>query len=300
MISFFAKTFKIGMCTAGLLGLAGVAAYAVAGKERTHAVVQEMHTTLLDAIDERVQDPAALRSQLREMEKEYPKRIAQVRRDLAEIQTEIRALEREQAISERVVALADEDLGRMQPQFDAQVTAVADAGRPVPLRAVRIGERVYSPGRAKVRMDQIASTRLAYANRATDAQHNLLYLKKQEARLEDLLVKLEAERTEFQTQILNLSREIDSIARNDRLIKLLEKRNRTIDECSRYEAVSLDQISGRLSQIKGRQEAELQLLADQEEQADYEELARMQIATENLEAKRAIFLDAAAGERSDV
>ena len=41
------------------------------------------------------------------------------------------------------------------------------------------------------------------------------------------------------------------------LIKLLEKRNRTIDECSRYEAASLDQITGRLASIKSRQEAEM-------------------------------------------
>ena len=291
MISFFAKTFKIGMCTAGLLGLAGVAAYAVAGKERTHAVVQEVHSTLLEAIDERVQDPSALRSQLRDMEKEYPKRIAQVRRDLAEIQTEIHALEREQAISERVVALAEEDLSRMQPQYETQASAAADDGRGIPMCAIQIGERVYSPGRARVRMDQIASTRVAYANRAADAKHNLLYLHKQEARLQDLLVKLESERNEFQTQILNLSREIESIARNDRLIKLLEKRNRTIDECSRYEAASLDQITGRLASIRSRQEAELDLLSNAEEEHDYEDLARMQIATEALEARNEVYLE---------
>jgi predicted RNase H-like nuclease (RuvC/YqgF family) len=291
MISFFAKTIKVGMCTVGLLGLAGVAAYAVAGKERTHAVMEEMHGQLLDAIDERIEDPAALRTQLRDMEKEYPKRIAQVNHDLAEIQAEISGLERELAISERVVALADEDLARMQPQLESQISPVADSGQGIPVRAVRLDDHVYSPSRAKVRMNQIASTRVAYSNRAADAQHNLLYLQKQSARLEELLAKLEGERTEFQTQIMNLSREIDSIARNDRLIKLLDKRNRTINECSRYEAASLDQITGRLASIRSRQEAALDLLSNAEEESDYEDLARMQLATEKLETRNRTYLE---------
>ena len=42
-------------------------------------------------------------------------RIAQVRGDLAELHEQIRQLEREKAISERVVAMADRDLDEFEP-----------------------------------------------------------------------------------------------------------------------------------------------------------------------------------------
>ncbi len=297
MIAFFAKTLKFGVCTAGILAVAGMAAFATIGEERTHAAVETMHGSLIEAIDSKIDNPAALRSQLREMEREYPKRINQVRGDLAEVQSEVAALDREIAISKRVVAMCDSDIERFEEQLamqlgDSQVELVA-------VKAVTLDDHVYSPSRAKSKLDRVRNTRVTHVNRVADANHDLLYLEKQQLRLGQLLTKLETERAEFQTQIMALSRQIDSIARNDRLIKLLEKRNRTIDECSRYESVSLDQITGRLSQIKSRQEAELDLLANEEEEADYEDLARMQLTTEKLEAKRSRYLDAGSEVRSD-
>lgn len=280
MISLFKKTLKIGVVTAGLVAVASMGAYAVAGKDRTNAVVHDLHGKVMEKIDAAIDDPSAMRAQLREMEKEYPERIAQVRSDLAEIQHEIRQLERESAISSRVVALADQDLERLETQLASQVPSGNEL---VAIRSVKLDDHVYSVDRARVRLNQIKNTRLAHANRSADAKHDLMYLEKQEGRLAELQTKLEGERAEFQTQISGLSRQIDAIARNDRLIKLLDKRNRTIDECSRYESISLDQITGRLASIKSRQEAELDLLANTEEQSDYEDLARMQIATEQLE-----------------
>jgi len=283
MISLFKKTLKLGVVTAGLLAVASLAAYAVAGKERTNAVVHDLHGKMMEKIDAAIDDPSAMRAQLREMEKEYPERIAQVRSDLAEIQHEIGQLEREAAISARVVALADQDLERLETQLASQVPQSSSSNELVAIRSVKLDDHVYSVDRARIRLNQIKSTRLAHANRSADAKHDLMYLQKQEGRLTELQAKLEGERAEFQTQISGLSRQIDAIARNDRLIKLLDKRNRTIDECSRYESVSLDQITGRLASIKSRQEAELDLLANTEEQSNYEDLARMQLATEELE-----------------
>ena len=281
MISFFKKVFKVSVIGTVLVAATGVGAYALLGEGRTHAVMHEIHGNLIDQIDASVDDPTAMRAQLREMEQEYPKRIAQVRGDMAELEHEIRELEREIAISDRVVALADEDLGRLETQYATQVSSGENK-----LVAVQLDDRVYSLERASIRMKQIQNARVAHANRSADAQHDLGYLVKQKDRLDELLAKLEAERAEFKSQILGLSRQIDAIARNDRLINLLEKRNRTIEECSRYEAVSLEQITGNLAQIRSRQEAELDLLATAERETDYEDLARMQLAAEELAGER--------------
>jgi chromosome segregation ATPase len=283
MISFFKKTLKVGIVTLGILGLSTVAAFAVVGKDRTKAVVQGFHGKLLESIDHAIEDPSVLRAQLFEMEKEYPKRIGQVRGDLAELKGEIRELEREAAISERVVVLADQDLVKLE----GEVTEAKIQGETA-FASLRPGSFEDGPSpldAAEQKLNRIRNTRMAYSSRAADAHRDLEHLVKQATRLGELLAKLEHEHGEFQGQILGLNRQIDSIARNDRLIDLLERRNKTFQECSSYEAVSLDQISGRLSQIRSRQEAELDMLSTTEDATDYENAARRELAAEEAAPK---------------
>jgi len=199
-----------------------------------------------------------------------------VQGDLAEINHEIRQLEQEIAVSDRVVVLAEEDLGRYETQVSSQIPIEAGSQ----LASVRLDGAVYTPDEAHTRLERIRATRAAYVNRSADARHDLGYLTKQSGRLEELLTRLQAEQTEFRVQVAGLNRQIDAIARNERLIGLLEKRNQTIEECSQYETVSLNQITSRLDQVKGKQEAALDLLASEERATDYEDIARSQIATE--------------------
>lgn len=279
MFGFIKKTFKVTFISAVLLGLAGAGAYAFMGEHRSHAVVHEFRDNVLEKIDDQITDPEALRSQLREMEEEYPKRISQVQKDLAELQQEMHQLNKEAVVSGRVVALVDEDIDSLEAQLATVVQGQHGRTR---LASIVVDDHSYTPERARLRLTQMRNTRLAHANRSADARHDLEYLQKQAGRLEELQHKLEAERAEFQAQIMALTRRIESIARNDRLIHLLEKRNRTIEECSRYEAISLDQITGRLEAIQSQQEAELDLLATVERATDYESMARLQIANEQI------------------
>ncbi len=281
MFSFLKKFVRFGVVSGVVLATTGAAAVMIAGPHRAKAVVDKVHTEVLTSIDQHIDDPSALRAQLQEMEREYPKRISQVRGDLAEINEQIRQLQHEQQISERVVELAEADLADVEVKL-SQASFSGEGG--MRLASVSMEERVGLQ-RARTRAQQIQNTRVSYANRAADAAHDLAYLSQQAARLEELLVQLENERAQFKSQILSLSRQVDAIARNERLIHLVEKRNKTIQDCSRYEAVSLDQITGRLAEIRSRQEAELDLLAQGQEQTAYEDLARMQLATEDLEGR---------------
>jgi len=278
MFSLLGKAVKVAVVSTVLLGMAGAGAYALMGKHRTAAVVNEIQDNLLESIDAHLDNPKLMRSQLRELERQYPERIAQVQGDLAEIRHEIRKLDQEVAVSDRVVTLAERDLERLGTEVAAQLTA--DPG--VKLVSVRLDGQSYEPDRAQSELQRVRATRAAYAARAADSRRDLGYLTKQAARLEELLVKLHGEQTEFRAQVVGLNRQIDAIGRNDRLLELLEKRNRTIEECSRYEAVSLGQITARLDQIKGKQEAALELLASEERATDYEELARQELASEEL------------------
>jgi chromosome segregation ATPase len=269
--------FKVGIGIIVLSGAGLGAALLLAGPQRTHAMIDQVHTDLLQHIDENVDDPSALRTQLRNLEAEYPERISQVRGDLAELRQQIRQLEREEAICERVVEMANSDFTSLEPVFK-EATAMRLNGGKSAVSVVSWDDKVYSYDRAANQLNQVRQTLMAYTNRAADARHDLTYLGQQENRLEELLVTLETERTQFQSQIMQLTRQVDAIARNERLITLLEKRNRTIDECSRYDANSLDNLTNRLAEIRSRQTAELDMLSTQQEQMDYEDMARMEIS----------------------
>jgi hypothetical protein len=278
MLSFLGKALKVAVISSVLLGMAGAGAYALMGRHRTEAVVNEIQDNLLESIDAHLDNPKLMRAQLRDLERQYPERIAQVQADLAEIRHEIKKLEQDVAVSDRVVTLAERDLERLGTQVAAQLTA--EPG--IKLVSLRLDGESYEPERAQGELQRVRATRAAYAARASDSRRDLGHLTKQAARLEELLVKLQGEQTEFRAQVVGLNRQIDAIGRNDRLLGLLEKRNRTIEECSRYEAVSLGQITARLDQIRGKQEAALDLLASEEHATDYEELARQEIASEEL------------------
>lgn len=279
MAGIIKTLIRVGVITAA----AGGAAVVILTPERAVALVSQAHENIVDAIDENIEDPVALRSQLRELEREYPARISQVRGDLAELTEQMRQLQQDQAISQRVVALADRDLAALEPllaEAEANGVETASHGAIRNVAAIRFDNRTYTVEQAYSRANQITHTKVAYANRAADAGHDLVYLRQQSERLTELLMQLEAERTQFQSQLFQLDRQVDAIARNEKLIDMLEKRKKTIEECSRYESHSLDQMVARLAEVRARQQAELDMLTTDGKQLDYEDVARMQLGGE--------------------
>ncbi len=268
------KTAVRGVAVLGVLtGLAAGGTLLLAGPNRTKALYEEFRTEVVQKIDRSIGDPAEMRQKLVELEKEYPRRISQVRGDLAELNEQIRQLDRERKISEQVVALADRDLDELEPAIAEaeELLASTNSGRTA---VVHFAGGVFDVERAKSRAKQIAQVRGLHSGTAADAAHDLTYLRNQAQRLEDLAAELETERAEFQSQIAMLSRQVDAIARNERLIELLADRNKTIEECSRFDAVSVDHVTQRLAEIRSRQEAELELLSNSPQTLDYESQAR--------------------------
>lgn len=279
MAGIIKTLIRVGVITAASAG----AAVLIAGPERAAALVSQARQKIMTTIDERIEDPVALRSQLRELERDYPERISQVRGDLAELQEQMRQLERDRAVSERVVALADRDLALIDPALDEAEAVQAQQASFSGVRAVAsvcFDNHTYTLEQARTRAQQIGQTRVAYANRAADAAHDLIYLQQQEQRLDKLLGQLEHERSQFQGQLWQLDRQVDAIARNEKLIEMLEKRKQTIEECSRYEVGSLDQMVARLAEVRARQQAELDVLSGQDGGLGYEEIAKMQLGSE--------------------
>jgi hypothetical protein len=271
-----------GLIRTTLLGAAILAAVAggaamVVGPARVEAAIDQATGRIEQFVDQKIDDPVALRRKLADLEKRYPERVAAVRRDLGELNQEIARLERERAVSERVVELVDADLAALGPAVHAAIEA---AGGRAALAAVAFDDEVMSLHLAQTKLAQIERTKIAHVARAADAQHNLKYLRQQEGRFNELLGQLETEQMQLTTQLVQLEREVESIARNERLIELLNKRQRTLEDASRYEAVSLGGITAELSRIKLEQEARLDQLAANRESTDYEDLATMQLTEE--------------------
>lgn len=266
--------------TTVLVGVLAGGAAVLAGPGRTNAVIHDVKTRVERAIDSRLDDPIALRQRLRELERAYPERIATLRGDLAELEGQIRELDRERAISLRVVELAEEDLAVLGPRLEEAAAAASEGEGRARLAAVSFGADVYTLQRAAAKLRQIENTRVAHANRAADAEHGLTYLRQQSVRFAEALAQLETEQAQFQAQLFQLNRQVDSIQRNERLIEVLAERKRTLEECSSYDAASLDQITGKLDRILTHQAARLDVLSTARDAQDYEQLAREELDDE--------------------
>jgi len=275
MTSIIKNLFKLAVITA----ITFTIALNVVGSDRTGAVIHDVQAKISQAIDNSLDDPVALRRELRKLDQEYPARISKVRKDLAGLTTDITLLEREAAISGRVVELANEDLAQLNPAMK-EATSRATVEPRAHIVAFVLNDELYTLKNASRRQRQIVNTRDAHAGRASEATQQLAFLRQQESQFREVLQQLEAEQVQFRTQLDQLNRQVDSIQRNARLIDLLDKRRRTLEECSTYDVASLDQLTGKLGQILTEQSVELDLLTTVESQKDYEDTARDQLLEE--------------------
>lgn len=266
--SFTKTAFRIGVIGA----LAAGAAVVIAEPARIHALFFQAKTSVNKVIDGQIQDPIALRAQLRDLESQYPKRIADVRGDLAELREQGRQLDRELAVSRRVVDLAAADLDVLE-----DVLAKAEGVRtdhPGHIIKVRFDDESLDLEAAYAKANRVSDLHGVYTTRIDELERDMGYLAQQEEQLVTLLDQLETEQAEFQTQLWQLDRQVDAIARNDRMIEMMAKRQQTIDEQSRYQAASLDQVHARFADIRARQEAQLESLTRSGTTASYEDRAK--------------------------
>jgi chromosome segregation ATPase len=259
-----------------IAGLAGGAALLVAGPDRVGAALSQMRGNINEHIDSHIQDPVALRAQLRKLAEQYPERIADVRGDLAELRNHTQQVERDMQIASRVVELAEADLHDLRDML-ARAEDAQGQGRTV---RVSYNGGVMDVQAAYRKANQVLQTRDAYAARVDESERDLAYMQQQDERLTEILGTLEREQAEFQTQLFQLDRQVDAVARNERLLDILEDRQETIEKHTRYEAASLDQVKGRLGDIRSKQEARMQALASGVARESYEDRAKVDIDNE--------------------
>lgn len=269
-----------------IAGLVGGTAALVAGPDRLGALFTQLQQRVNSSIDCAIDDPIALRAQMKRLEGEYPERISEVRGDLAQLREQRSQLQRERAVSERVVSLAGADLEQMQGLIGKAESAQAGyaqnvsfdgaQGRATVIRVVFNGESIDMK-QAYTRANKIQQVKAAYSGRLAEIDRDLGYLGQQETRLAQLSEQLMTEHQEFQAQMWQMDRQVDSISRNERLIGMMEKRQETLDEQGRYRSNSLEQLSSRFADIRAKQEAKLEVLGQSSNATNYEDRAKFDL-----------------------
>jgi len=257
-------------------GLATGAAVLIAGPDRVAAVANQTKSKIVDVIDANIDDPIAMRSQLRSLEAQYPERIAEVRSHLAELKTQRDEIVRERQIADRVVSLARVDFNEIQSLIAMAEEAKADGS----FVRVSFDNRTYNLDNAYRRAADISDTIDLYQARMHDYENDLANLDADAEQLENLLAKLEREHDEFQTQLAHLERQIDAVARKERMVDVMAERQKKLDELSKYRVASLDQFKSRLAERTAELDAKLASLSRSEGRADYEDQARVELSRE--------------------
>lgn len=252
----------------------------IAGPHRVHALGQQLRSRMVTVIDKSIDDPVAMRAQLRDLESKYPRRIAEARAMLAELNEQIKQVDRDRTISARVVALAQDDLNEMKDLLvRAEQARQEFDGYGRHIVTVSFNNEKFNLDEAYTQANRIADTVVSYQARVTECERELEHLRQDARQTDALLAKLQTEYADFQTQLADLDRKIDTVSRKERMVKMMDERQRRIDELSRYKAESLDQFKSNIASRVAELDAKLKSLAGREDRVSYEERAKLEIDT---------------------
>lgn len=277
MLSFCTKhVVRWGLITAVVVGGTTV----LIGPERVAAGFDQVRSLVSATVDDFVDDPVALRRQLRGLADQYPDRIAEVRGELSEIDVQLGQLVHDTDVARRVVTLTDGDLDLLKERM-AEATAGTTEGQKVMIRrgSFNVGlDQARSEGR------RIAGIRSAYQDRIIGNEQQSALLARQKQRLTDILAQLESEYGEFEAKLWQLDRQIDSIERNDRLIAMTEEQQAMLHDFEKLGKVgNLRQLEAKLEELRTTQEAQLQTLERHGVQGEYEQRARESITIDGVQ-----------------
>ena len=275
MLAFCTKNLlRWGLITATVVGGTTL----LIGPERVAAGFDQIRTLASSTFDDLVDDPIALRRQLKGLSDQYPERIAEVRSELASIDVQIRQLDHDQQIAQRVVTITSKDISQLKDSVLAATTGVEDTRKVT----VRRGSFDIGLDQARSEARRIIGIKNAYEDRFLGNQQQISILNRQKERLTDILAKLESEFGEFEAKLFQLDRQIDSIERNERLIAMTEEQQAMLNDFEKLGKVgNLRQLEAKLEELRTTQEAQLQTLESHGVQSEYEQRAREEIVIDS-------------------
>jgi hypothetical protein len=270
-----------GVIRLGVIGglAAGTVVIAANTSPRFAALLHQTKTSVIGMIDSKIDDPVVLRAQLRDLERQYPTRIAEIRRELSQLDQQIEGMKQDKLVAAGVVELVQADLAQLKGLLEQAEAARSES--PTRVISVRFDGGVVPLDQAYANGARLRSTLAAYAARVESAERDMAFLEDQREQLIELASTLEAEQMQFQAQIWQLDSQIAMIERNEKMINLVEARSKRLDELDRFEASSLTQLTDRMAQIRSEQEQRLAQL-NRRGVTDYEQAVKNRLESERI------------------
>ncbi len=267
--------------TALIGGLAVGGLTLLVGPQRVMAGAAQIQTHFISWFDSNVEDPALIRYQLKQLQKDYPEKIRETIRNLAEIDAEIGAVQRDRDVAAKMISTGQSDLASLRSLVDkaGYVQQASYGDRPV---LVKFQGQHLSIDQAYSKAATIQQTAMNYSERLAVNERDLKLLISQRDRMGAQLEELQNEYAKFQAKTAQIERQIASIERNKSITKSLENREEMLTSNDRWSVSNLDQIVNRLSAVQSEQAAVLEALSKRAVERDYEKEALGRIALENI------------------
>lgn len=276
MKKFVKTVFVVGLCTLGVVA----AAHIVLGKKRTRDAVQALQHMAQSEVDDLIKKQSDMKAELATLREQYPRQIAAIRSQMAQVDRQLEGLDKEQARAGDVIRLCEEDISYLEDQRTV-LGAVYAQQRAIEHRGSR-----YNAAEAADLIVRIADTRQSYATRSDeiDRERELLTAEKDQLGLE--LEAIRAEQAEFEAEYQTLLREIERLKRNEELLKVTESRRGK--GCDRHKETmsTLGDVKSALERARIEQEERLKSAKGAPRSLDYETRAKLLEMQRARETKR--------------
>ncbi|MCA9309627.1 MAG: hypothetical protein KDA21_00340 [Phycisphaerales bacterium] len=240
--------------------------------------MSQVRSHVNDLADSVIDDPIALRAQLRDLQREYPARIAEISSELDTLTGQISNLERERRITARAHTIAQAKAA----EWTDMLSRAKDAQGNFRTVAFQYDNQTFNFEQAVARAQSVRGQVNLFAKRVEDMDRDLTFLAQQHQRLDELLKQLETEQDQLHTQIAQLDSEIDMIERNETLITMIEDREQAINEYSTgSRGVSIAQVEKRLAKIHAEQEARFNAITGRSKNSSFLDQAEQELMHED-------------------
>ncbi|MEN8150489.1 MAG: hypothetical protein ABFS86_11745 [Planctomycetota bacterium] len=269
MFRFTRSIIKWGVI--GGLGIVGLTA--IVGSTRVKTAFMSVRDHIRSNVDELVDTKVALQHEVDKLQKEYPKRIAEIRVQQRSVDRDLAQCERQLHESEEVVAVALGDLEVLRDRLDRTDADADGLGAP----AIEFRARRLSRGAALDRAAEAADVAKSYEDRAIDLRNERKLLFDEKARLAGERAELTQEYAKFQAEVATIGRDIDSLERKEKLVALAERRRGEREDIFADRATSLTVLKDRIASRKIELEEKLKGMNSRAGSNEYEARARLRL-----------------------
>ena len=259
-----------------IVGVLGVAALvSIVGLTRVKTAWWSVRDHLRSNVDQIVDTRVALQHEIKKLQREYPRRITDLRVNLTEIERDLGECEGDLVVAREALTIAESDLAVLSTKLtalDSDADGVGSDG--LEFRAERLGRH-----EAVSRAGRISEDAAELQSRVTDLETERQLLAEERTRLRGEIAGLVREQREFEAEVGTMLREIDSLKRKEKLVEVAERRQGDGEDLFSDHASGLAVVKEKIERRKIELEERLRSIRAVHGENEYEARARVRLAT---------------------